>query len=198
MLRIRAVALAVTAIAVPAAAAAPAPAATNDVVKIKLRGGASALRLAPATANGLAALGVAVTPISGAEALGKNQVGFNITSGRLAGKQPEDGYVRHNGGIRLTDASHRIDLNNLRINDGDPSTITVQVGDGERIHFAKLGFKGAEFAVTKRRFAFTDVTVKLDAPGAAALNTAFGTTAFAEGATLGTLTTVARIRLTKS
>ncbi len=195
MSRIRALALATVALAAPVAVTAtPASAQQRKVVVIKLNAGTTALTLSPGATSALTSLGVNATPITGAKALEGGSIAFNVTSGSLAGNQPAKGLIRHNGGLRLTEGAIKIDLNNLRINDGDPATLTTQIGDGERIRLAKIDFAAGKTLVSRRRLAFTDLKLTLTRDAAAALNQAFGVTAFSEGFALGTITTVARYK----
>jgi hypothetical protein len=171
--------------------------AQKKTAVLKLNDGVSGLAVDSGTAAALQGLGITPLAISGARVDDDGLFAFRVTSGSLLGNQPAKGVIRHNGGLRLLQGASgiKVDLNNFRINDGDPATLTTQIGSGDRIRLAVMDFEQAEAAVTKRRLAFTDVPLALTAEAAAALNTAFSTTAFAEGLSLGTLTTVARYRV---
>lgn len=184
-------------VALGVAVAPSSAAAQKKVAVIKLNSGTSLLQVDPAVVAGLQSLGIAPAPITGAKVDEDGVFAFRVTSGSLAGNQPAKGVIRHNGGLRLLQGASgiKVDLNNFRVNDGDPATLTTQIGSGDRVRLAVMDFSKAKVAASKRRLAFTDVPLALTQDAADALNQAFSTTAFSKGQSLGTLTTVARYRV---
>ena len=157
--------------------------------EVAIAGGSTALQLDPGAASALQSLGVTagvVEPAS-AESDGLN---FPITGGKV-NAETFAGSIRHSGGISLTAGSTRVELTEFTINvDAEPD-LTALVG-GQRVSILTLDLANLQASVKGRRITLGGVVAKLTADAAAALNTAFGVTAFTEGLTLGTATVKAR------
>jgi hypothetical protein len=161
-----------------AGAPAAAQAATADVA-----GGATTLKLTPATAKALDALGVSVAPLRPAKA-GKSGVSFPVSGGSV-NPATGAGTIEHRGGLRLRAGDTTVNLRNFVVNAGSTNTIGVQAGKA-RLHAFRISLAGAK--VTRRgiQTLVGNVKVTLSARGAAALNKAFGVQAFKAGLRIGT------------
>jgi hypothetical protein len=154
--------------------------------------GSTDLTLDPGTADALTGLGVAVGPIDPASVTPAGAIAFPITGGR-ANTSTFAGSIDHSGGIALTAGATRVELTDFRINvDADPD-LTAKLGD-QRVSILSLDLSQLEPMVAGRRITLGNVTAKLTAGAASALNAAFSTTAFTEGLVLGkaTVNAVAR------
>lgn len=154
--------------------------------------GSTDLALDPGTAQALTDLGVSAAPVGPASVTPGGELSFPITGGR-ANASTFAGSIGHSGGISLTAGSTVVELTEFRINvDADPD-LTALVG-GTRVSILSLDLTGLEASVQGRRITLGNVVGSLTADAAAALNAAFGVTAFTEGLVLGTATvnTVAR------
>ncbi|MGK2956286.1 MAG: hypothetical protein ACSLFI_11540 [Solirubrobacterales bacterium] len=148
--------------------------------------GSTDLALDPGTARALTDLGVAAAPIGGATALPSGELSFPITGGK-ANTSTFAGAVRHSGGFSLTAGSTVVELTNFTINvDGQPD-LTALIG-GTRVSILSLDLSELEADVSGRRITLGNVTAKLTAAAADALNGAFGVAAFTEGLVLGKAT----------
>ena len=139
MSRLRTLVLSIAALALvglPTATAGAAPKA-KKVAVVHVSGGATAIVLDQQTAGGLSAAGISVAPIGRAEATDDGAITFPISSGRLAGKHPAAGAIRHGGGLRLSSATTHVDLNQPRIEDGKvpsspPRSVTASASTSRR------------------------------------------------------------------
>jgi hypothetical protein len=154
-----------------------------DSVRLQSKGSTD-LTLDPGTAQALSDLGVAVAPVGPASVTPQGAVAFPITGGKV---DPSSfaGTIRHSGGISLSAGDVQVDLTRFRINvDADPD-LTALVG-GQRVSILSLDLSGLKAKVKGKKITLSGVSASLTADAAAALNGAFGVSAFTEGLTLGT------------
>jgi hypothetical protein len=149
--------------------------------EIVFGGGETTLALSPAAAGALGALGIAAAPVAPSTGLA-----FAITGGRV-NAQTLAGTISHSGGIALSKGATRVELRDFVIGIDDSPALAATVGTAA-VEVASLDLAGITRAVDGRTVTVGNVVLKLTAPAAAALNAAFGTTAFAEGLVLGTAT----------
>lgn len=146
--------------------------------------GSTDLTLDPGTAQALSDLGVAVAPVGNASVTPAGAVAFPITGGRVDASSFA-GTIRHSGGISLSAGDVTVALTRFRINvDADPD-LTALVG-GQRVSILSLDLSGLDAQVKGKKITLSGVSASLTADAAAALNGAFGVSAFTEGLTLGT------------
>jgi hypothetical protein len=146
------------------------------------------LRLAPSTAQALDDLGVAVSPIRPARAA-SGGLRFPVSGGSID-PATAAGRIAHRGGLQLRAGSTRVRLRNFIISVRRRPTISVNVG-GARVHAFSLSLADARVARDGLDTVVSGVRVRLTAKGAAALNGAFGVTAFRRGLPIGTARVVA-------
>lgn len=159
------------------------PLTQPDSVRLQSRGSTD-LTLDPGTAQALSDLGVAVAPVGPASVTPQGAVAFPITGGKVDASSFA-GTIRHSGGISLSAGDVQVDLTRFRINiDADPD-LTALVG-GQRVSILSLDLSGLNAKVKGKKITLSGVSASLTADAAAALNGAFGVSAFTEGLTLGT------------
>jgi len=159
------------------------PLTQPDSVRLQSRGSTD-LTLDPGTAQALSDLGVAVAPVGPASVTPQGAVAFPITGGKVDASSFA-GTIRHSGGISLSAGDVQVDLTRFRINvDADPD-LTALVG-GQRVSILSLDLSGLKAKVKGKKITLSGVSASLTADAAAALNGAFGVSAFTEGLTLGT------------
>jgi hypothetical protein len=151
--------------------------------------GQTALALDAGTLSALASLGV--TPgIIGPATLSGTTASFPITGGK-AELDFSAGSITHSGGISLTAGATVVNLTDFDIVIGTGVRLLATVnGAPGKVPIADLSLGNAP-QVSGRTITVSGVTAKLSAEAAAALNTAFGTTALAAGLPLGTATVTA-------
>jgi hypothetical protein len=176
-------AIALAAMLVPTAA---------DAAKVKVKGGKTSLALDPDVAALLDSAGIAPSPISPARVNANGSLGFPITGGRVNSKTLA-GRIKHSGGIRLATDATGVDLARFTIDTRVPE-LTALVG-GARVPILSLDLGGATVKVNKKggNVRIRNVGANLTAVAAAALNDAFSTTAFVEGALIGTAKVKAKV-----
>ena len=160
--------------------------------EIAVTGGATGLALDPGTAAALTSLGVTVSPIGTATAAPDGSLRFPITGGAL---QPAalTGSIAHSGGIALTAGDTRVELRRFVITLDDTPTLSAKLG-GQRVDILTLDLGGLTVGEgTDGTLELGGVVGRLTAGAAAALDDAFGVTAFTEGLVLGTATVDARL-----
>jgi hypothetical protein len=160
--------------------------------EIAVQGGTTSLALDPGAAEALTTLGVTASPIGPATAGDDGALRFPITGGTL---QPAalTGTISHSGGILLAKGSTKVALRKFEITLDDTPTLSAKVG-GARVDILTLDL--AALQVTEGAdgtLVLGGVVGRLTAEAAAALNTAFGTDAFAQGLVLGTATVDAKL-----
>lgn len=163
-------------------AIAIAPTASAKTLKVKKTGGTT-LKIDSGTAAALTSLGVAVTPIKPAKAAGGG-VRFPVTGGRLDSKTLV-GNIRHSGGLRFSNGTTTVDLTRFTINIDAQPDLVATVG-GKRVSILNLDLSGLKNRSKGKSIKLSGVKASLTADAAAALNGAFGVTAFTEGLALGT------------
>jgi Htaa len=168
-------------------AAAPAGAA-----KVKFAGGETSLALDPGAAALLTGAGIAPAPVDPATAKADGSLAFPITGGRVD-DETLGGKIKHSGGIRLSSSSATVELTDFVINT-KKSELTATVG-GSRVAILALDLENAKVKVNGKRgtVKVSGVDATLTKAAADALNAAFSTTAFSEGAKLGVATVKAKL-----
>ncbi|MEU7068130.1 HtaA domain-containing protein [Streptomyces sp. NPDC046161] len=138
--------------------------------------GTGTLCLSPDAARTLAARNVTMQPIAPATTTATNCVtlpGSGTLSADLSG-----GEIPLQGGMRFSDASHRLDVTNLHIYPGKGSTTADFAQDGAaptNIDFAHYEVSPRTVSISPSSVDSKSVPVNLTAPGAAAFINAFGT-----------------------
>jgi hypothetical protein len=144
------------------------------------------LAVDPGAASALASQGIVSGLIAPASANSDGSLAFPITRGRVDAATFA-GLIRHSGGLSLTKGSTRVELTRFDIGiDGSPQ-LTALVG-GSRVPILNLDLSGLTQAVDGLDVTLGNVRATLTAQAAAALNQAFGTTAFSDGLLLGVAT----------
>ncbi len=148
--------------------------------------GDTRLTLDPGAVSLLTGQGISAAPIAPATAVSAGVLGFPITGGAIQTAGPA-GRVEHSGGIELTKGATKVDLTGFIINLDSSPDLTALVGSS-RVSILDLDLSGASIAIgaSDGRITITSVKAKLTATAASALNSAFGTSAFAAGQLLGT------------
>lgn len=181
-------------LAIVALVVAPAQADAAKKAKcLKLKGGETALALDPATAALLDTAGIRPSPVPPATANADGSLSFPITGGSVNAKNLA-GKIKHDGGIRLASNAVQVELTKFTI-DTRAAELTALVG-GNRVAILSLDLGGAKVKVNEKRgkLSIKNVAAKLTADAAAALNGAFSTTAFTEGALIGNATVNAKVK----
>jgi Htaa len=179
---------------VPALVMAPAQADAATKAKcVKFKGGETILALDPAVASLLDSSGIQPSPVAPATANTDGSLSFPITGGRVNAKNLA-GKIKHDGGIRLATNAVQVELTKFTI-DTRAAELTALVG-GNRVAILSLDLGGAKVKVNEKRgkLRIKNVAAKLTADAATALNGAFSTTAFAEGALIGNATVNAKVK----
>lgn len=182
-------------LALVALVVAPAQADAAKKAKcLKLKGGETTLALDPATAALLDTAGIRPSPVPPATANADGSLSFPITGGSVNAKNLA-GKIKHDGGIRLASNAVQVELTKFTI-DTRAAELTALVG-GNRVAILSLDLDGAKVKVNEKRgkLSIKNVAAKLTADAAAALNGAFSTTAFTEGALLGNATVNAKVKV---
>lgn len=146
--------------------------------------GATTLALDPGAAAALQSLGVTPGVVAPATA-GPSGLAFPIANSvfsALVNRQ-----IRHSGGISLTAGATTVTLTDFIINLDRRPDLTARINGGDRASILDLSLTGASLRLHSG-VKLGPVTAKLTAGAAAALNQAFGVTAFTEGLTLGQAT----------
>ncbi len=170
------------------------PAQTDAAKKakcLKFKGGETTLALDPGVASLLDNAGIQPSPVAPATANTDGSLGFPITGGRVNAKTLA-GKIKHDGGIRLATNAVQVELTKFTI-DTRAAELTALVG-GNRVAILSLDLGGAKVKLRGGRLRIKNVAAKLTADAAAALNSAFSTTAFAEGALIGNAAVNAKVK----
>ena len=148
-------------------------------------GGATELAVADAALGALTSLGIAPGAASNATLDGATY-SFPITGGsvRLANLA---GSIAHSGGITLTKGGTTVTLSDFTINTVR-GELWGKVNGSKPVALLKLDLGDPAVTTGAQRVTVGNVPGSLTAGAAAALNGAFGTTAFTEGLVLGTAT----------
>jgi hypothetical protein len=167
---------------------APAADAKRKPVKLAPKG-ATTLALSDGAAGALQSLGITVAPLKPARA-GDAGIAFPITAGKLD-RKTYAGRIKHTGGLSLTRGSTVVKLRNFWINVDKAPDLTARVG-AARVSILDLDLSGAKITRSGRELTIAGVRATLTEAAANALNSAFGTDAFAEGLEIGTATVSGR------
>jgi hypothetical protein len=154
--------------------------------------GATSLALDPAALQAIIGLGITPNVVGPATLSGTTAV-FPITGGSAA-LDLSAATVTHSGGISLTKGATVVTLTDFDISvggAGGPQLFASLNGGAEKVAIIDLDLSALQPAITGREVTLSGITAKLTAGAATALNTAFGTTAFAGGLVLGQATVVA-------
>lgn len=157
--------------------------------QIAFTGGATSLALDPSAAQALAALGISAAPAAPATASTGGSLAFPITGGKVDAKSLA-GSITHSGGLTLTKGATVVTVSDFTIATAPAPKLTALLGTA-RFDLATLDLSAAKVAISGRTVTVGPVTARLTKTAADGLNQAFGTTAFAEGLTLGTATVAA-------
>ena len=158
--------------------------------QIAFTGGATSLALDPGAAQALAGLGISAAPAAPATASPDGSLAFPITGGKVDAKSLA-GTITHGGGLTLTKGATAVTVSDFTIETAPAPKLTALLG-AARFDLATLDLSAAKVATSGRAVSVGPVTAKLTKAAADRLNQAFGTTAFAEGLTLGTATVAAK------
>lgn len=173
---------------------APAQADAASKAKcLKFKGGETTLALDPAIAGLLDSAGIRPSPLAPATANADGSLSFPISGGRVNAKNLA-GKIKHDGGIRLASNAVQVELTKFTI-DTRAAELTALVG-GNRVAILSLDLDGAKVKVNQKRgkLRVKNVAAKLTADAAAALNGAFSTSAFTEGALIGNASVNAKVK----
>jgi len=165
----------------------------------RLSGESTSVKLDPDTAKALASLNVAVAPTGSAKFdSATSTVSFPITGGFAAihsdlGYKP--GYIAGSviheaSGLKFSSGGKSIEVTDFVVDPG-ASTLTVSSGGKSGIPLLSLDGKNVKVSMEGSNVVLDGTVARLTAPGAAALNSTFGVTAFKEGLALGTVHLVA-------
>jgi len=174
-------------------------AADNTARITRLAGQSTSVKLDPDTAKALASLNVSVAPTGSAKFdSATSTVSFPITGGFAAihsdlGYKP--GYIAGSviheaSGLKFSSGSKSIEVTDFVVDPG-ASTLTVTAGGKSGIPLLSLDGKNVKVSMDGANVVLDGTVARLTAPGAAALNSTFGVTAFKEGIPLGTVHLVA-------
>jgi hypothetical protein len=168
--------------AIAAIALVPAASAKTTTVKFK-KSGATTLKLDAGTASALTSLGITVGPVKPAKASSKG-VAFPITGGSVNAKTLA-GKIKHSGGLRFSKGSTVVELTDYTINIDKKPDLVATLGKS-RVSILSLDLSKLKNKSSGKKIKLSGIKASLTAGAAAALNGAFGTTAFTEGLVLGT------------
>ena len=157
--------------------------------QIAFTGGATSLALDPGAAQALATLGISAAPAAPATARSDGSLAFPITGGKVDAKSLA-GSITHSGGLTLSRGATTVTVTDFTIETAPAPKLTALLGTA-RFDLATLDLSAAKVATSERTVTVGPVTAKLTKAAADALNQAFGTTAFAEGLSIGTATVAA-------
>jgi hypothetical protein len=161
------------------------------LAELFVQDGSTSLAVDAGAAAALASQGIVPGLIAPASANSDGSLAFPITRGRVDARTFA-GLVRHSGGLSLTKGTTRVELTRFDIEiDGTPQ-LTALVG-GSRVPILDLDLSGLTQSIDGLDVTLGNVRATLTAQAAAALNQAFGTTAFSEGLLLGVATVRAEL-----
>ena len=149
--------------------------------ELPLSGGDTGLVLDPAARTKFDSQGITRAAVSPATRQG-DEYSFPVLGGKVA-EDGGSGVIRLDGGIRLTKGGTSLELTKPRIHLGD-GEITAVIG-GERRTVMSFPANKVEVTVNGQDVTVSGITAKLTEEGAAAINDAFGGSAFSEGEKFG-------------
>ena len=150
--------------------------------ELSLTGGDAALPLDAGFRSSLSGQGITSSAVSPATKTG-NRFGFPVEGGKVA-EDGSSGQVRLDGAIRLDKGTTRLELSKSRIHVEDGKITTVV--DGTRKELMSFDPNRVQPAIGGDNVTLTRIEAKLTQDGAAAINDAFGGTAFSDGDAVGT------------
>jgi hypothetical protein len=150
--------------------------------ELSLTGGDAALPLDSGFSSALSGQGIASSAVSSATKTG-NRFGFPVEGGKVA-EDGSSGQVRLDGAIRLAKGTTRLELSKSRIHVEDGKITTVV--DGTREELMSFDPNRVQPTIEGDNVTLARIEAKLTQDGAAALNDAFGGTAFSDGDAVGT------------
>ena len=156
-----------------------------DLSDLVFTGGSTSLALDAGLVTALTGLGVSPGLVPPAAAGTSGALNFPIVRGKVNAESLA-GTITHSGGITLTKGATRVALTKFII-DTENSRLTALLG-GTRVPLLTLDLSAANPSVDGLNATVGNVKASLTAEAAAALNAAFGTTAFAAGIPVGTAT----------
>jgi hypothetical protein len=177
-------------VATLAALVVAAPTAQAHSKQLRVKGGATVLKLSPGAVGALESLGVAASPINPASAVGA-RFRFPITGGKVDAKTLA-GQIRHRGGIRLSAGATKLKLRRFFINIDSRPNLTAKVS-GTRVSILRLDLSKASISQGRRRIIVRNVVARLTTTAAQALNATFNVNAFTPGLELGKAKVRARV-----
>lgn len=155
--------------------------------QIALKGDATSLALDAGAAAALTSLGVTVAPVGPATANADGSIAFPITGGKV-NLSTLAGTIPHSGGLSFTAGATTVTVRDFIIDTAPTPKLTARLGN-DRVDLLTLDLAGLQRSVSGRRtVTLSGVVAKLTDGAAAALNGAFGVSAFAGGLTIGTAT----------
>jgi hypothetical protein len=160
--------------------------------QVAFNGGATSLALDPGAAGALTSLGIAPGLIGPATVDPDGAFAFPITGGKVNARTL-GGQIQHSGGVSLTRGGVQIRLTDFNV-DTRNAQLVATINGATRVAILNLGLTDPSVAVARTTVTVGNVPARLTAVAAGALNQAFGTTAFAEGLTLGVATVRGAIR----
>ncbi|MFF3639288.1 hypothetical protein [Streptomyces sp. NPDC002250] len=175
--------------------AAPAASATPHTVHI--RGGHTAVTVAPAIATALLSNGIApivtrpgkpsLTTVGGQPTL---KATYPVTGGSLT-TSPLGGKIRHSGGLKFTNVfnGRSLEVKNFTIDLTKARLTGLVAGTKTRVPVFKLDLTTAHVHLGNHKADASNVTLKLTKEAAGALNTSLRTKVFSTGLTVGTADT---------
>ncbi len=153
--------------------------------------GTTNVKLATATTDALKALEVKLTTLSGSF-IYKDRAYFPVTGGALDLANAK-GEILHSGGLKFAKGETTVTVSGFIIDTTGTTPVLTGLAavNGSVVGRIPLFDIGLPSTLTlplpeKRRFSLSDVTLKLRAEAAGALNTAFSVTAFTAGLDIGT------------
>ena len=152
--------------------------------------GTTTLALDPGTASALQSLGVQASVIAPGRATAGG-LAFPFSGKNTLNLKTLAGTIDHHGGIALTKGSTRVELKDFRIRIDAKPDLSAEINGGALTEIVDLDVSGLTKSVSGRTITLGGVKAAINAAAAAALNQAFGTTAFKAGTALGTATVVA-------
>lgn len=175
-------------------------AAKDNVTAIsRLEGKSTEVKLDASTAAALQQLGVAVAPVGSATFNSQTStVGFPITGGFAAihsDRSYQPGYIAgtvvHQGsGLKFSKGNTSLEVTNFVVDPGN-SILTATAGGKSGIPLLFLDGTNVKVEPEGSDVVLQGTVAKLTGPGASALNSTFGVTAFKEGLPLGVVRLVA-------
>jgi hypothetical protein len=150
--------------------------------ELSLTGGDAALPLDAAFRSALSDQGMTSSAVSPATKTG-NRFAFPVEGGKVA-EDGSSGQVRLDGAIRLAKGAARLELSKSRIHVEDGKITTVV--DGTRKELMSFDPNRVQPAIGGDNVTLARIEAKLTQDGAAAINDAFGGTAFSDGDAVGT------------